>query len=594
MELIIRFFTPLIVLSVGLSCYSQNREAQDSIIFILKTETLSKEEKSKYLSVLAFHHQKADTSIILAKQALQLAIEINSPILQGEAFEELSHAERRLGNNNVSTQSALKALQIYETLGLIERQAASYNQLASNYISDEDYSNAIAYFLQAKAIYSQIDSVGNEASTLLNLGEAYRLNGQLNFATHYFKKALNLNINLKNDFLESYALGNLGMVYNAKLELDSATNYLQKAISIITPLQDNYSSSIYISELGKVYFLEKNWKKAEENFLKAMKLAELDGLKEQKRDISGLLANFYEERQNYQFALKYQKQFQIYQDSLVNKINVKQLEQIKSGYEIDKRETQILFLENINESQKLKLLIQTIGMLMVLLIVYLIYLGNKKIRKKNIELSAQKQLISKREKEKELLLFELQHRVKNNLQLIASILNLQSHETTSSNDQNAIIQGKYRVEAISLVHRKLFQVGMDTRISAKDCIEELVMGLVYSYGANFKPKFQIKDISLNVDVAIPISLIINELITNSLKYAFTQTPHPSLIVILTASNLNYINIQIIDNGIGFNKETNTKDSFGLKLISSLLQQLNGTINKANHNGTHWNLKLKIT
>lgn len=589
-----RLLTLSFILLMGLSCYSQNKEAQDSLIAGLKTKTLTKEERSKYLSVLAFHHQKADTSVLLAKQALQLAQEINDPILQGEAWEELSHAERRLGNNNASLNNALKALQIYESLDLIERQAASYNQLASNYISDEDYSNAIEYFKKAIAIYVQSDTVGNEASTVLNLGEAYRLDGQLEYATQYFKKALQLNDQLKSDFLESYALGNLGMVFIEKKHVDSAKIYLQKAIDILGPLEDSYSSSIYISELGKAYNKEGNWSLAEENFLKALEIADLAKLKEQQKDISGLLAKFYEERHKYQFALKYQKQFQIYQDSLVNKENIKQREQIKAGYEIDKRESQIGLLEQINESQKFKLLIQTLGLIMVLVFAYVLYLGYTKIRKKNVQLLEQKALISKREKEKALLLHELQHRVKNNLQLIASILNLQSRDTTGQNAQEAIVEGKYRVEALSLVHRKLYQVGLDTRISAKEYIEELVLGLLYGYGASFKPSFQIEDVSLNVDVAIPMSLIINELITNALKYAYTSTVTPTLKIILTTPVPQFVNIEIIDNGIGFDQEINAKESFGLNLVSSLLEQLDGTITKTNNEGTHWNLRLKIS
>ena len=152
MDRILALTKSVVVISVLLVfriSFSQNQKIADSLSMVLKTKDLTKEEKAKHLSLLAYHHPNIDTALFLAKQSLQLAQEIKAPVLQAEALEEISHKERKLGNNSKSLQASLKALQIYESLGLRERQAASYNQLAGNYISDENYDQGIVYLKKA-------------------------------------------------------------------------------------------------------------------------------------------------------------------------------------------------------------------------------------------------------------------------------------------------------------------------------------------------------------------------------------------------------------------------------------------------------------
>jgi two-component sensor histidine kinase len=178
--------------------------------------------------------------------------------------------------------------------------------------------------------------------------------------------------------------------------------------------------------------------------------------------------------------------------------------------------------------------------------------------------------------------------------MISSLLNLQSYELTGHPAQEAIVAGKHRVEALSLVHRKLYQEDLDTRIELKEYIEELVLGLFHGYEANFKPSFKIEDVNVGLDAAVPLALVINEIIINALKYAYKNINNPSLKVIVTRDN-NYLNLEIIDNGIGFaKKEREKSNSFGIKLIYSLIEQLEGTIQKLNSkNGTHWRMTVKL-
>ncbi len=582
-----------LLLSTTLS-FSQNKKKADSIFHIMETRHLSKKEQVTSLINIAFFHPNPNIALLSAKQSLQIAKEINEPLLQAEALEEISHIERRLGNNSRSFDASIKALQIYESKGLIERQAASYNQLASNYISDKNYDLAIDYFKKAIDIYINSDEKGNHALTILNLGEAYRLAGYLDSSATSFQQALQLNDLVKNDIIKSYSLGNLGMVYATQNKFKLAKDNLHEAIDILSESGDSYSTSIYLAELGGIHQKENESKFAEEKFLQALTMAKQAGLKEQIRDFSIMLVNFYETQQQYPRALEYQKLFQVYQDSLVNKENVQKIEQLKSGYEIDKRESEISLLNTINTNQKNLVFILAAGVFLLLFFAYLLYRGNTKIKKANYILLDQKEIISKREQEKALLLKELNHRVKNNLQMVSSLLNLQGHELTGHPAKEAIVSGQSRVEALSLVHRKLYQDGVDTRIMIKEYIEELVLGLFHGYNAKFKPNFDIANISIHIDMAIPLALIINELITNSLKYAYENTTDPMLKVALTNDTKDRLHIQVIDNGVGFTTiQTKKNNSFGIKLINSLIQQLEGTIKKTGNEGTHWEIDIKI-
>ncbi len=508
-------------------------------------------------------------------------------------MEEISLLERDLGNTAKSLEASLKALSIYESLKLDNKFAVSFDQVAVNYIYNNDYRSAISYL--KKAMNSYHSNPLNKIAIINNLGEAYRKINKLDSAKIYFNSSLQKNDLKDTDYLhlKGYSLGNLGMVYASENNLKVAESYLKEAIDIVQEFEDLYSLAIYKAELGVVYNKLEISILAEKYLTEALSIAQKVNLKEQIKDISNLLAQFYESQKKYTKAFIHQKRFQIYQDSLVNRENIKKIEQVKSAYEIDKRENEINLLNQINATQKKWVLSLALGFSILIFLLYLLFRNRKKIKNNNIQLSAQKEIISQREQEKALLLSELNHRVKNNLQMIASLLNLQSNQLTGHPAQEAIIIGKQRVEALSLVHQKLYQEGVDTRIHVKEYISELVLGLFHSYDTGFEPEMDISDVSLNIDAAIPLALIINEIIINALKYAYKGIKKPSLKIKIDIKNIHSLYITISDNGIGFEEASVHKsNSLGLKIINSLIIQLKGTIKKINNNGTTWEIKIQ--
>jgi len=201
-------------------------------------------------------------------------------------------------------------------------------------------------------------------------------------------------------------------------------------------------------------------------------------------------------------------------------------------------------------------------------------------------------------KEKEVLLKEIHHRVKNNLQIIHSLLNLQSNCIDDENTLSLLMNAKNRVRSMVLIHEKLYQSKNLASIKFNEYINELAHDLVNSYTSNLdnlKLNLELEPIEIDIDMAIPCGLIINELVTNSLKYAFPIKTNPNTISIkFFKDEKNKLNLSIADNGIGLPKGINVEkvNTLGMQLITSLSNQLNGNYKFKNikPSGTEFNLK----
>jgi len=201
-------------------------------------------------------------------------------------------------------------------------------------------------------------------------------------------------------------------------------------------------------------------------------------------------------------------------------------------------------------------------------------------------------------KEKEILLREIHHRVKNNMQVISSLLRLQSKYIKDRDDIEIFKDSENRISSMSLVHEKLYQSRDFTKIDFNVYISDLVKSLFHSYGAVSNcivPNINVSNVSLGIDSAIPCGLIINELVTNSLKYAFPDNRKGEIKIFLRNEGENDIVMNIKDNGIGIPDgiDFDKSDSLGLHLVKILAEnQLQGEIHLDRSNGTDFTIKFK--
>lgn len=199
-------------------------------------------------------------------------------------------------------------------------------------------------------------------------------------------------------------------------------------------------------------------------------------------------------------------------------------------------------------------------------------------------------------KEKELLLSEIHHRVKNNMQIISSLLNLQNSYLNDEKDLELFIESQNRVKSMALIHEKLYRSKDLVEIDFAEYIRDLVYYLFYTYiddPERIKIDFNTYPLNLNIETAIPCGIIINELVTNSIKHAFPENMSGKITTTLKKQNNEFI-LTIKDDGIGFpeNIDFRNIDSLGLRLVSNLVDQIDGKINMTLNSGTEFKITFK--
>ncbi|MCL3780888.1 histidine kinase [Prolixibacteraceae bacterium JC049] len=514
-----------------------------------------------------------------AQEALMLAQKHNIPQKEGLAYEVLSLRQRKLGNYAEAVQASFSALKIYDRLEMHKAKAVLQLQIGTHYANDKDFINATHYLNLALHNFRSRKDTSNLALTLINIGEAYRSMHEPDSAITCFSECLELNKILKRSIIEGYCLGNMGLAQLEKKQYEVAQKNILDAITILKKLKDIYSVVIYEAYLGKLYAEKGEQEKAEKLLQKNLILAKENQLREQVRDINKDLAEFYEKRTQYQKALYHHKLYLAYNDSLVDKDNIRKMERIKSEYLLEKKEANIQFLHQLNNSRVRFIYVISISAAVLLILSGFLFRSRKLLKNANA-------VVLKRGKEKELLLRELNHRVKNNLQMVASLFNIQARKLEGPAAKE-LKEARMRIEALALIHQKLYRNHLNTMVDMENYIKELIENLCFSFGKKLDVTFELDPVKLHIDKAIPMGIIINELATNTFKYATAQD-NPTLKVQLSEVDSEII-LSLKDNGPGIEENTDPtkQNSLGMTLVKSLIKQLQGKFNFDGSNGCQW-------
>jgi PAS domain S-box-containing protein len=197
-------------------------------------------------------------------------------------------------------------------------------------------------------------------------------------------------------------------------------------------------------------------------------------------------------------------------------------------------------------------------------------------------------------REKEVLLQEIHHRVKNNLQVVSSLLNLQSGYVDDPQALEIFRDSQNRVRSMALVHEKLYQSQDLARINFAEYVRNLATYLFRTYSAQARRitlSTQVDDVSLGIDAAVPCGLVLNELISNALKHAFPDGQEGKIRVELAASGDGQVTLTVSDDGVGFpaGLDFHSTTSLGLQLVKTLVYQLAGTVDLRNGHGTEFRI-----
>ncbi len=302
--------------------------------------------------------------------------------------------------------------------------------------------------------------------------------------------------------------------------------------------------------------------------------------------ILNLKLDYYKQIKDTKNIIKIQDSLLRYNNYILKNIDEKN----KTGAEINlliehNEQNEIDNQNKLNEKENKFFIIIIFGLVaLILLILFSVY--TNQLKKKKIELlnTSLQQSVH----EKDLLLKEIHHRIKNNLQIVSGILELQKSNIKDPVAKMAIDEGRLRIKSIALVHQYMYEANDFSSIKVADFLVNLINSIRTSSANNsieINTNIAPDVISFNLNTILPLSLIINEAITNCIKHAFNNTKNAEININLFKLN-HYFCLEIMDNGVGFPNEVQNQKpkSIGLDLIEGLAKQLDGNVVYSNNNG----------
>ena len=458
--------------------------------------------------------------------------------------------------------------------------SSAYTLLASVYESTKDKHQALKYALKALDIDRAFKNEVNLSQSLTNVGMLYLDLNHAKAALPLLKEALHI---ASNDYPsvrdKSTAQLYLGKCYLALGQRDSAFMYFHAAGKVIPSLGDpDLSIRMYESNANTCLITGK-FDSALINIDAAISLSDrysLLDLKANGLDVrSDILAKLGRYKEAYEQHLKYVD----LNDSLNNSNLRKSIALMRVKYNIINKDQKIAR----QKVESIFLMIRSILLFSLLVIIFIQY-----IRQKNTT-----RVVRKQSQNLNLLLKELHHRVKNNLQIVSSLMSLQAFRIKDEKASQAVRDGQRRIEAMSLIHQKLYTRDNMTEINIQNFIVDLVEGLRDAYDFNdkgFHLQINAIDEQMDVDKAIPLGLIVNELVSNVFKYAYNGVTNPKLSINMQRQENNIILI-IADNGVGIDLDKwNAREStFGKEIIQTFVRQLKGTLEVKVDAGTQFTI-----
>ena len=255
----------------------------------------------------------------------------------------------------------------------------------------------------------------------------------------------------------------------------------------------------------------------------------------------------------------------------------------------------LYFIESNTETIINLINLTSTGLIIIVIMIYF----SRTINKKDEALVVVNEALEKQNKEifsqhqyQQILLKEIHHRVKNNLQIISSLLSLQSNAIEDKDVSQVLDESRRRIEAIALIHQKLYQENKIDRVDFKSYLME-IMHSQQQVNSNLKCEVTANEVSFKLDIAVPLGLIISEMIVNSVKHAFKEIEHPELKVHLIRNNQT-VELIVQDNGIGLPENFSLEQpvSLGSEIIQALTDQIEAEIKYENDNGAKFTIKFQ--
>ncbi|MBN3582789.1 tetratricopeptide repeat protein [Algoriphagus aestuarii] len=495
---------------------------------------------------------------------------------------------------------ALKGLKLSEELEDARRINLGYIMLEDTYDNLDDKENWLKYVKLAKVFAEKSENGLRVADLNFKLSRFHLDSESYDSAFHYAEKGMEYYLN--NNYAEGKTRGQIliGKIYFSQGQYRNAISEYQSALSNLTNLDSREIASVY-HNLGLSYSRVGDFSKADEYLNKALNYRLDFGQKSSLAPTYLALSESNRDRGNFKAAYDNFIQYKAYEDSIFNETKSKQIAELQTQYETEQKDQTILKLEQQSEIQRLQtetqksqIYLSLGGIIILVLVAFGFFYRSQLKQKTNTELALKNEEIAKQNSEKELLLKEIHHRVKNNLQIISSLLSMQSRGIKDLKVIDAMKESQSRVKTMALIHEKLYQYENLASIDMQAYIRQLSDFLTQTYGKNKEIQVIIRseEINLDIDTAVPLGLITNELLSNALKYAFEDSQKGTIEIDLKKFSANSYRLVVSDSGKGIDQDIDIEksSSLGLRLVRTLTRQINGNLSISSQEGTTFSIE----
>ncbi|MCD4817611.1 MAG: tetratricopeptide repeat protein [Candidatus Cloacimonetes bacterium] len=548
-------------------------------------------EKANSLSIIGnvYNHKTIyDKALEFYKKALELYEIIDDKKGLIKSLENIGLVYRKLGSYDNALFYYLKAGKICENIVDKKEIAESYICIGSTYFFLNNEDKALVFFQKSLEIMQAINDKKGISRSLNNIGVIFKHQKKYDKALEYYTKSLKVFEEIDDKRLNGISLSNIGNLHELLKHYDNAIEFQFKALKIFQEIKDKWEIARVSTNIARHFTKAKNFEKALSYLEQSLKLAKEIKSKELIKDNYEIFISLFSVQNKYEKVLEYYELCSEIKDSIYNEESSNKIAEMQTKYETEKkeREAEIFRLKNVELEEKVLIRTEELRKSNLLLL-------DEVVERKKAEEQVKKDL-----EEKKILLQELFHRTKNNMQIISSMLKMQSQYSENEFVHSAFKTITNRIKAMSLVQQKLFQSKELSLINLKEYIEDILTQLRNSYiikSKNISLKLDLKKVLVLIDSAVPLGLVLNELITNVYKYAFPDNRKGKIIIRLYKEETGTINIHLEDNGVGFplDFEPEKVESIGFQTIFSLVKyQLHGEVNWTKQNGIKWHIKFK--
>ena len=556
----------------------------DSAITVYHARTcLVDSSEQQLLYIIYSEHTNPDSIIKYAQAAYAKSAKGGLEKWKYKSLLNIGQAYKSKGELETSLAYFLKYLDYAKINDDVRKEALVYNAIGGVYRVQDNYEIALSYYNLGIEKLRILGVSTNLAVSLMNTGELYRIDHKLDTALLYFEESGSLFETLDYQLGKAYNLGNIGLVYAEQGKHVLAESNLVEATRILVELGDNYPIAVYNTYMADIYMAKGDISRALEYAHHSYDLAKADGLKEQIRDGSQKLSELYESNQEFEKAFLFQEEYLAYRDSINNEETIREMADLRTEYEVSQKQVEV---DLLNQEKKTSQIIRA-GLLALILIIgglaFIYIRRNKEKRIINQLLTVQKQQLKEQHDELEILnstkdrFFSIiSHDLRgpvSSFQGLTTIMKMSLDENKYDDlPKMTEMLDKSSKQLSSLLDNLLaWAVNQQgnfpynpEKLQLKEVVKD-VQGLIGASAAAKKITIEnnvSEDIMAWIDYE-SVKTIIRNLLNNALKF----TPKGGKVQLLAVEKTKYVELKVIDNGIGMKKEQ-VKNLFSMKGLFS--------------------------